>query len=155
MQKIIYIFFFIFCFGTINALTYNECIDLAWEKYEQKQYEASAKLYELAFVLDTSRKYTDDFYNASCSWALAGNDSLAFINLYKAIAIGFSDIERLQKETDLKSLHTSSKWPLVFDRINEYKIQKQMALKKGEPTFYWGVYLGILFVFFFYNLILW
>lgn len=154
MQKIISIFFFLFCFGTANALTYNQCIDQAWEKYTQKQYETSAKLYELAFVLDTSRKYTDDFYNATCSWALAGNDSLAFINLFKAIEIGFSDIERLQKETDINSLHTSSKWPLVFDKINEYKMQKQLTIKKGEPTFYWGVYLGILLVFFFYNLIL-
>lgn len=154
MQKIIYILFFLFCFGTANALTYNECIDQAWEKYKQKQYEASAKLYELAFALDTSRKYTDDFYNATCSWALAGNDSLAFINLFKAIAIGFSDIDRLQKETDIKSLHTSSKWPLIFEKIKEYKIQKQLTIKKGEPTFYWGVYLGILLVFFFYNLIL-
>lgn len=154
MQKIIYIFFFLLCFGTANALTYNECIDQAWEKYKQKKYEESGKLYELAFVLDTSRKYTDDFYNAACSWALSGNDSLAFVNLDKAIAIGFFDIERLQKEVDLKSVHASSKWPLVFDKINECKKQKQMTIKKGEPTFYWGVYLGILAVFFFYNLIL-
>lgn len=154
MQKVIHTLIFLFCFGTANALTYNECINLAWEKYEQKQYEASAKLYELAFVLDTSRKYTDDFYNAMCSWALAGNDSLAFINLDKAIAIGFLDIERLQKDKDLKSLYSSSKWPLVVDKINEYKIQKQLTIKKNEPTFYWGVYLGILVVFFFYNLIL-
>lgn len=154
MQKTIYILFFLFCFGTANALTYNECIDQAWEKYEQKQYEESGKLYELAFVLDTSRKYNNDFYNAACSWALAGNDSLAFINLDKAIANGFSDIERLQKEADLRLLHTSSKWPLVFEKINEYKRQNQMTIKKGEPTFYWGVYFGILVVFFFYNLIL-
>lgn len=154
MQKNLFIIFFLFCFGTVNALTYNQCINQAWEKYEQKKYEESAKLYELAFVLDTSRKYTDDFYNASCSWALAGNDSLAFVNLYKAISVGFSDIKRLQKDTDLKSLYKSSKWPLVFDKIDEYRIQKQMTIKKGEPTFYWGVYLGILLVFFFYNLIL-
>lgn len=154
MQKNLFIIFFLFCFETVNALTYNQCINQAWEKYEQKKYEESAKLYELAFVVDTSRKYTDDFYNASCSWALAGNDSLAFVNLYKAISVGFSDIKRLQKDTDLKSLFKSSKWPLVFDKIDEYRIQKQMTIKKGEPTFYWGVYLGILLVFFFYNLIL-
>ncbi len=154
MQKNLFILLFLLCFRTVTAQNYDECIDLAWEKYNQKQYEASAKLYEKAFITDSSKKDYDDYYNAACSWALAGNDSMSFVNLDKAIALGFPDAGRLKSDTDLTKLHNYPHWSILFENIKEHTRKEQAEIKKEIPTFYWGVYLGILLVFFFYNLIL-
>ena len=49
-------------------------------------------------------------YNLACSHALTGNKEEAFIALFKAIKLGYSDFNHLRKDSDLKSLRNDPRF---------------------------------------------
>ena len=148
-----FLFLLLFSSSAKARSVYNDLIDEAWNKYEKKEFLTSAQLYEKAFSLD-SNSYSDDHYNAACSWALAGNDSNAIVNLNRAIDKGFSDMERMKNDPDLKKLLQEPLLSNLIKKKNAIKEEERQYTIKSTPTYYWGMYLGILFVFFFYNLFL-
>jgi serine phosphatase RsbU (regulator of sigma subunit) len=132
---------------SVLAQPYKEVQNKADQKYELKEYAIAAQLYENAFVLDDSEYRTDNLYNASCSYALYGNKIKALECLEKAIDYGWGNLERASKDSDLNSLKNELKWKKLQKKI-------QMHYEKDSKVYYWGMYLGILFILFFYNLFL-
>jgi hypothetical protein len=86
----------------------------AFAKYQSKEYKASGQLYDQ--FLKTGKGTATDYYNAACSWALAGEKDKAFGYLNQAVAKGWENKAHLQKDTDLASLRADKRWPnLIHD----------------------------------------
>ncbi|WP_276497714.1 TPR end-of-group domain-containing protein [Pontibacter litorisediminis] len=64
---------------TVSAQSIGE----ASAKYDAKEYKASGEMYEKAFA--KGKGSTTDYYNAACSWALAGNKNKAMAYLQQAV----------------------------------------------------------------------
>jgi hypothetical protein len=60
---------------------------LADARYQLKRFCEAAEDYEKAGTLGWAPALT--FYNAACSWALAGDKDRALVNLEKGFATGF------------------------------------------------------------------
>lgn len=81
--------------------------------YQAKDYAKAASLFDQD--LRSKRVPTaSNYYDVACAWALAGNSEKAFAYLKQATAAGFDNVEHLQADTDLASLHQDRRWqPLV------------------------------------------
>ncbi|MGV3539457.1 MAG: TPR end-of-group domain-containing protein, partial [Rufibacter sp.] len=96
----LFLFLSQFCFGQTAAD--------AFAKYESKEYKASGQLYEQ--FLKSGKGTSTDYYNAACSWALAGDKKKAFTYLNQAITNGWANKNHLLKDSDLSSLHPDKRW---------------------------------------------
>ncbi|AMM51331.1 hypothetical protein TH61_09315 [Rufibacter sp. DG15C] len=88
----------------------------AFGKYQSKEYKASGQLYDQ--FLKTGKGTATDYYNAACSWALAGEKDKAFGYLNQAVAKGWENKAHLQKDTDLASLHADKRWPNLIQDLD-------------------------------------
>ena len=50
------------------------------------------------------------FYNLACSFALLGKVNRGFDALKRAIALGYRDLDHMQEDADLESLHNDRRW---------------------------------------------
>jgi len=57
------------------------------------------------------------FYNAACSFALAGRSDEAFQVLERSFEAGFHDTEHARRDADLASLRGDARWPELLDRV--------------------------------------
>jgi hypothetical protein len=96
---------------------------------EAKDYRASALSYDSAFQAMGGRGRSQDFYDAACSRALAGDVDSAFLYLEKAAREGkWARPDETARDKDLTGLSTDKRWPDVLDRMklnrleNEHKI---------------------------------
>lgn len=95
--------------GTCFAQNYEELTQKALNAYNSKDYVNSANLYSQA--IKKGGLDVDNYYNAACSYALAGDKENAFKFLSKAIKYGYANTAHLQKDTDLDLLHSDQRWP--------------------------------------------
>ena len=56
------------------------------------------------------------FYNAACSFALAGDAAAALRTLDAAVSAGLTDADHMQADSDLASLHDAAAWPGLVGR---------------------------------------
>ncbi|RFP66797.1 hypothetical protein D0N36_01550 [Hymenobacter lapidiphilus] len=97
--------------------------------YEVKNYLSSGQLFEQAFQQYPARITRWDFYNAACSWALAGDNNKAFQNLDKAISAGWRNSEKLQYDKDLQTLRSDQRWPALVAAARQESAPAQAGLK--------------------------
>ena len=106
----ILLFIFTLCFSQ----NYKTLVGEADAFYKNKEYKKSVEKYTAAFSVE--QKSPEDLYNAACSAALLGNNKVAFQWLQLALNKGWSNVNHLTSDSDLKSLHNDKKWPqLVSD----------------------------------------
>jgi len=130
-----------------QTFRYFDALMEANAKYINKKYDTAAKLYDLASVLAPKEDKPMAFFNAARCWALLGNKEKAFNDLTISIDCGFSDFTKLETDTDFTGIYDDSRWKIT--------VQKMGALYSGrEKSYYWGMYFGLLFILFFYNLFL-
>jgi GNAT superfamily N-acetyltransferase len=79
-----------------------------WSLNRLKKFRESAEFYERAFSIRDGRM--EHYYNAARAWALAGESASALRNLNQAVEKGWTDVERMEKDEDLKSLHNEKGW---------------------------------------------
>ncbi|WP_347157183.1 DUF6624 domain-containing protein [Pontibacter chitinilyticus] len=96
----------------------------AFIKYEAKEYKAAAKLYDKA--LQSGKGNSIDYYNAACCWAQAGNKKKSFEHLEKALQSGWKDLDYLQHDSVLVSLHSDKRWNALVQQLQE-KLQQDEA----------------------------
>lgn len=101
--------------GTVFAQGSASSISAAESLYTAKDYRGSAAAYRTAFVLAPGG--AQDFYNAACSAALAGDSSAALAWLDSAVAKGWTNLDHLRTDADLSSLHATAGWAVVTDRL--------------------------------------
>jgi hypothetical protein len=103
------------CSGwAVYAQTAASLAAQAQEAYDQKRYADSARLF--AAAVEKGATHPNVFYNAACSYALAGDAGQAFGFLDRAIDAGYRDAKHLQADTDLTSLRGDPRWKAVVAR---------------------------------------
>lgn len=94
--------------GLAVAQTYEELIGQADAYYDQGRYEASGNAYLDAFAIREGGE--NAYYNAACSWSLAGDPERAFAMLALALDHGYRNIDHLETDPDLNVLHSDPRW---------------------------------------------
>lgn len=56
-------------------------------------------------------------YNLACSLALCGRPDEAFAALEHAVDLGYTDVDHLQHDEDLRSLRSSPRWAALVERL--------------------------------------
>ncbi|RPI17364.1 MAG: hypothetical protein EHM58_09420 [Ignavibacteriae bacterium] len=87
------------------------------ELYRNRQYKESAETYDKAFKAGTPNAL--QYYNAACSWALAGDKEKAFVYLKNAVDKGWTNIEHVKLDQDLNSLHADKRWNEIITQIQK------------------------------------
>ena len=85
-----------------------------------------------AGVLAQNAPSPTDLYNQACYLALAGKKDEAFTKLREAFALGWSNAEHLQRDTDLDSLHDDPRWQPLVDEMKAAAAREQK--KWNNPT---------------------
>lgn len=103
----------------------------AYSFYGENQYLKSALSYDTLFRLNNGQGLMTDRYNASCSWALAGNTEKAFFYLNKVITIDkWINLSHLLSDSDLNTLHTDKRWQPLIDKVKSNKEKAEAMLNK-------------------------
>jgi len=109
-----------------GPLDYYQLIGAADSLYTAKDFLNSAKAYSRAFKSNGWKGGNDDYYNAACTWALAGNPDSAF-QLLRKVAPTMTNLKHLSTDRDLASLHTDKRWQPLLEQVKANK-------KKAEVT---------------------
>ncbi|MBK7668724.1 MAG: hypothetical protein IPJ32_16155 [Sphingobacteriaceae bacterium] len=117
------------------------------ECYNNKQYRLSAVIFEKAIAME-NLKIGDLFYNTACSWALAGDKANAYRNLDSCLKYDWHDFGLTENDPDLVSLHADVEWTNFINKFRQKLDNEKNEKLKQTPTYFWGMYLGILLVFF-------
>ena len=111
------LFMSIYSFGQ----TYNDLVKQAFSFYESKNYKKSLNLYQQAFKLKQDNY--NDLYNGACSAALSGDTKTAFDLLNLSVQKGWTNINHLKEDADLKTLHSNEDWDKSL-KILQVKVDK-------------------------------
>ncbi|WP_103069812.1 hypothetical protein [Aquimarina sediminis] len=103
-------------FGQINE-EYKALIKEASSLYKSKNYKLSVVNYEKAFKIFEGNN--SDLYNAACSAALDRDPEKAKTFLISSINSGWSNLDHLQKDPDLYSLHCLDEWKEIIKKAEE------------------------------------
>lgn len=94
--------------GVLTADDPNALAQKAMKAYQDKHYAASADAF--AAAIDAGLDGPVIFYNAACASALAGRPDPAFDFLRRAVDAGYLDLDSMQRDRDLESLHPLPRW---------------------------------------------
>lgn len=98
--------------------------------YNAKQYQASGEMYANAFKLN-GRGMINDRYNAACSWALAGGNDSAFVQLFKiANKVKWDSYDQLREDKDLIPLYKDKRWDELCVLVKKNKEEAEAKLNK-------------------------
>ena len=89
----------------------------AFVAHMAQHYQQAGQLYEQAFTQPGAPASAGEFYNAACSWVLAGEAAKAFRNLDRATQAGWDNITHLKTDADLVSLHSDKRWLVMLQKI--------------------------------------
>ncbi len=123
------------------------------ECYLNKQYRLSAEIFELTMIKGNV-KLGEVYYNTACSWALAGFKQNAYRNLDSCLKYDWHDFTLTENDPDLISLHADAEWTAFITKFKQKLTDDKNKKLEQTPTYFWGMYLGILMVFFMYNLMM-
>ena len=105
-----------------NHPTYDSLVQEAWQLYENKSFLASGQTYAQAFASRGNLGEVNDRYNAACSWALAGVEDSAFVQLFRIAERGnYANYDHLTTDVDLKSLYADDRWYEVVALVEKNK----------------------------------
>jgi tetratricopeptide (TPR) repeat protein len=114
--------------GIGQTQNYQELISLADKYYNNKEYKNSAEKYDQAFAIQEGT--SDDYYNAACSWALAGKRAKAFEYLNRSIDLGWLYLDHIKKDSDLVSLHEMKEWEELISKLQKKVEEFESHLNK-------------------------
>ncbi|WP_435137180.1 DUF6624 domain-containing protein [Formosa sp. A9] len=111
-------------------LEYANLIRDGWKLCLEKDFAGSAKLYEKAFKLNNEVPLNDR-YNASCIYALSGNNNMAFHHLFiTANDLKWDDYNHLINDSDLKVLHSDKRWEELKSIVMQNKEETEAHFDK-------------------------
>ncbi|WP_426486641.1 DUF6624 domain-containing protein [Flavobacterium sp. 2] len=117
MKKIIAFSFIVMICLSAKAQAYKEWIRKADSCYGKENYKMSVAFYEKAFKME--QKSAKNFYNAGCSASMAKENKKAFKWLNLAIDNGFQNMDELQVERDLTTLHSEKEWEKTIEKLKK------------------------------------
>ena len=89
----------------------------AFAAHMAKDYARAGALWDQALHVPGGTPSAGDFYNAACSWALAGDAPKAFRALDQATRAGWDRASDVKTDADLTSLHADRRWPLMIGKL--------------------------------------
>ena len=105
-----------------------------------RNYRQAGELFEQALKQPGAQASAGEFYNAACSWALAGEATKAFRDLDRATQAGWDNLVQLKNDTDLISLHTDKRWPSMLKKaeimIARVEAKQNIPLKRELQAIY-------------------
>lgn len=123
------------CLVLLFSLTlWADDLQTTWVKadnlYKQAKFTEAAQVF-VDYLKDNS---TGDYqieinYSIACYYAMAKKTDLAFKYLTAAIDMGFSDLDWMQKDTDLQNLHKDKRWKQLINKMQA----KEQALLATLP----------------------
>lgn len=100
------------------------------DAYSAKNYRQSGQLYDQAFTQPKAQPTSTDFYNAACTWALAGDPTKAFQYLDRATVAGWENVAHVQQDTDLTILHSDKRWQPMLTKLQAVATQREARYNK-------------------------
>ncbi len=98
--------------------------------YIAGEYAQAAALFETAIL--AGQLSAPVLYNTACCYALTARVDRAFECLERAIAAGWRDVEHVQNDADLRSLHDDARWAEVLKKCTAARERFRRSLKKPE-----------------------
>jgi hypothetical protein len=84
--------------------------------YKAKNYALAGSYYiKAADNSNYSAIKRNDYYNAACSYSLAGKTDSALKFLNASIKNGYTNIQQIKEDTDLNSLHSLKEWQAIIN----------------------------------------
>lgn len=119
----------------------EERYDRAYDLYHNDRYEEAAALFRRAG--DEGYRRETAYYNAACSWALAGNADNAVPELARAIDAGWDDFDKIADDSDFDPIRTDPRFRTLLEskmgdlanRREREAIEKLEKLKVGKKIF--------------------
>jgi len=100
--------------------------------YNLKDFKKSADKYSEAFKANAWKGFSNDRYNAACSWAMASVPDSAFFQLNRiANLMNYTNYEHVTTDPDLISLHNDSRWKSLLEKIKQNKDKAEANLNKS------------------------
>ena len=110
---------------------YVRFVGKAHKLYEEKRFRQSGLTYDSAFAGKQGNGMYIDFYNAACTWALAGDREKAFSYLDRAVAQGqYSNLSHIQSDLDLMGLRGDKRWDHLLAAVAKNKEEKEKKLNR-------------------------
>jgi hypothetical protein len=116
MKSKLFLLLLLTCFYAFGQ-DYRSTIAQAEQLYNIKNYAKSTSKYKEAFTIE--QKNSNDYYNAACSAALSGKKDLAFEWLNQALKNGWTNLQHMKSDTDLKTLHNDKNWDKLIAAIQQ------------------------------------
>ena len=114
-----------------NNREYKRLIDEACTLYQNGEYLNSGKKYALAFAANGNKGFSEDRYNAACSWSMANETDSAFVLLFLIAKKGsFTEYDQLISDNDLKPLYHDTRWEELKSIIKWNKAIKEADYDK-------------------------
>jgi hypothetical protein len=121
---------------------YFYLVKIADSLYDSNEYKKSADKYSEAFKANGWKGYSNDRYNAACSWALASETDSAFFQLNRiATQMNYANYSHITTDTDLISLHNDNRWKLLLEKIKQNKEKAESNLNKTLVAILDSVYI--------------
>lgn len=137
MKLITTLFLSLFVLG-LHAQTFEEFISEGDRLYDEGIYLESAQTYSKAFEIKEGNR--SQYYNAACSYALAGESAEAMKHLNQAVDKGWMNLKHIKRDKDLNTLHDTPEWEAVLTKIqaniDEYEKDFDKPLKKQLEAIY-------------------
>lgn len=131
-------FWFAIDTSPVLAQTPAELIQTAKNAISNKQYRAALDAFDRAFKLKESSYI--NYYDAACAAALAGDKQRAFEWLNQSRRLGWTNLDHLQTDSDLVSLHKDKRWKTLIADLKKLVAEKEkhynQALKKELEDIY-------------------
>ncbi|MFO7650690.1 MAG: SagB/ThcOx family dehydrogenase [bacterium] len=99
---------------------------LGYALYAEEEYRAAAEQFERALAAAPGKR--EQYYQAACAWALAGDKEAAFKNLDRAVGAGWSSARDTREDKDLDSLHPDPRWEAVLAKMDAAAARRDAAL---------------------------
>lgn len=133
-QKALIIAFLLFthlAFGQDVPKEYFDLVKIADSLYNSNEYKKSGNKYSEAFKANNWKGFSNDRYNAACSWALASVPDSAFFQLDRiATLMNYSNYGHITTDQDLISLQNDSRWKPLLEKVKQNKDKAEVNLNK-------------------------
>ncbi len=101
--------------------SYSELIRVGWKLCLNKDFTASAKIYEQAFIVNPKAPLNDR-YNAACINSLANNSDGAYKHLFVAAnELKWYDLNHLKNDKDLIKIRKDKRWNQLITVMQKTK----------------------------------
>jgi tetratricopeptide (TPR) repeat protein len=124
-----------------QQFSYFTDLDSANAAYKKKDFQRAGTYYEKAFKSNGNKSVQGEFYNAACTWSLAGKPDKAFkylediIQDHKNIIRSWNDpgefYNMLVKDADFENLRKLPKWEKLLARAKTKKEKFEANLDQG------------------------